>query len=121
MPIFAIDKYDYCMKDNRYPEYEDNTRICCESSPTQAAITTHSRNGVVAVHDEIDDLDWNRFPTLGPSSDEEAIERIALFEDKYSKGQVNWTSSEEFDKQLLEDVVDIWDVRRNPKVLTNRV
>lgn len=75
MPIFAIDKYDYCMKDNRY----------------------------VAVHDEIDDLDWNRFPTLGPSSDEEAIERIALFEDKYSKGQVNWTSSEEFDKQLFEE------------------
>ena len=75
MPIFAIDKYDYCMKDNRY----------------------------VAVHDEIDDLDWNRFPTLGSSSDEEAIERIALFEDKYSKGQVNWTSSEEFDKQLFEE------------------
>ena len=68
------------MKDNKYPEYEDHTGMCCESSPTQAAISN-----------------------FGPSSDEEAIERIALFEDKYSKGQVNWTSSEEFDKQLFEE------------------
>ena len=47
--------------------------------------------------------DWNRFPGFGPSSDEEALERIAFFEDKYSKGQVHWTSSEEFDKQLFEE------------------
>ena len=51
----------------------------------------------------VDDLDWDRFSGFGPSSDEEAIERIAMFEDKLSKGQVNWTSSEEFDKQLFDE------------------
>ena len=90
------------MGDNKYPEYEEHVGMACEST---AAPTTapYSHNGVATVHDEIDDLDWDRFSGFGPSTDEEALERIAAFEDKLSKNQVNWTSSEEFDKLLFEE------------------
>lgn len=90
------------MGNKKYPEYDEHVGMCCEST---AAPTTapYSHNGVVAVHDEIDDLDWDRFSGFGPSTDEEALERIAIFEDKLSKNQVNWTSSEEFDKLLFEE------------------
>ena len=39
-----------------------------------------SKDGVTVVHDRIDDLDWDRFPTLGPTTIEEAIEGIDKFE-----------------------------------------
>jgi hypothetical protein len=53
-------------------------------------------------HDWIDDLDWDRFPILGPKTEEEAIARIDNFEEKLAKGEVKWISSEDAWKQLYE-------------------
>lgn len=53
-------------------------------------------------HDWIDDLDWDRFPILGPKTVEEAIARIDKFEERLAKGEVKWYSSEEVDKMLHE-------------------
>ena len=50
----------------------------------------------------IDDLDWNKYPIVGPASEAEAIESIDKFEENLRNGQVHWTSSEEFDRQLFE-------------------
>ena len=40
---------------------------------------------------------------IGPSSEAEAIESINKFEENLKNGQVHWTSSEEFDRQLLKN------------------
>ena len=48
-------------------------------------------------------VDWDRLPNLGPFSEEEAIARIDQFEKKLKAGQVKWTSSEEFTRQLHEE------------------
>lgn len=42
------------------------------------------------VHDWIDDLDWSKFPSQGPFSEEEAIARIDQFEDDLANGRVKW-------------------------------
>ena len=50
----------------------------------------------------IDDLDWDRFPSYGPFSEEEAIARIEEAEkdlDDFSK----WISAEEMDRQLYAE------------------
>ena len=54
-----------------------------------------SVDGMTEVHDWIDDLDWDKFPSSGPFSDEEAIARINRFEERLRKGEVKWTSSEQ--------------------------
>ena len=54
------------------------------------------------VNNQIDDLDWDRFPSFGPSTDEEAIARINDFENRLAKGEVEWVSSEEVTKHLYE-------------------
>ena len=51
----------------------------------------------------IDDLNWEEYPIIGPSSEKEAIESIDMFEENLRNGQVHWTSSEEFDRQLFEE------------------
>ena len=48
-------------------------------------------------------LDWDRLPSLGPFSEEEAIARIDDFEERERNGQVKWYSSEEVDKELYEE------------------
>ncbi len=54
-------------------------------------------------HIEIDDLDWNRLPILGPKTEEEAIARIDRFEERLAKGEVHWTSTQDFDKELYAE------------------
>lgn len=49
------------------------------------------------------DMNEKRYPIAGPSSEAEAIESINKFEENLKNGQVHWTSSEEFDKQLFEE------------------
>ena len=75
--------------------------MACES-PASVAIETKSKDGTTQVHDWIDDLDWDRFPSLGPFSEEEAIARIDDFEERERNGQVKWYSSEEAWAQLYE-------------------
>ena len=47
------------------------------------------------------DMNEKIFPIIGPSSEAEAIESINKFEENLKNGQVHWTSSEEFDRQLF--------------------
>lgn len=57
-------------------EIEDiETRGDFASEPIEAASTTYS-GGVTAMHDEIDDLDWDRMPIMGAKTIEEAIARV---------------------------------------------
>ena len=40
-------------------------------------------------------VDWDRLPSFGPFSEEEAIARIDQFEKDLEAGKVKWYSSEE--------------------------
>ena len=70
------------MEEKKYPKHEEE-------------------EGATTVHDCIDDLDWDKFPSLGPFSEEEAIARIEQAE-KDLKDPSKWVSSEDFDRQLYE-------------------
>ena len=50
----------------------------------------------------LENLDWDKIPSFGPFSDEEAIARIEKAE-RDLKDPSKWTSSEEFTKQLYEE------------------
>ena len=45
-------------------------------------------------------LDWDKFSSISPFSDEEAIARIDRFEERLRKGEVKWTSSEQMWEEL---------------------
>ena len=100
LPIFAPSK-DKVMEEKRYPTVEEEGRGGIVSEPIAAPVPdTMSVEGMTEVHDWIDDLDWDKFPSFGPFSDEEAIARIDRFEEKLRKGEVNWTSSEQVWEEL---------------------
>ena len=84
------------MEEKRLPiiDEEENAGMVCEPVAEVAGPLPKSVDGVTKVHDWIDDLDWDRFPNLGPSSEEEAIARIDSFEEDLKNGQVKWISSE---------------------------
>jgi hypothetical protein len=44
----------------------------------------------------------DRYPILGPATEEEAIERIDEFEERLEKGEVKWVTSEEVTLHLYE-------------------
>ena len=77
--------------------------MACEPTAAAASVASNSVDGITAVHDWIDDLNWEKYPIIGPSSEKEAIESIDKFEENLRNGQVHWTSSEEFDRQLFEE------------------
>ncbi len=52
------------------------TRGDFASEPIEAAVSTTYSGGVTAMHDEIDDLDWDRMPIMGAKTIEEAIARV---------------------------------------------
>ena len=45
-------------------------------SEPAVAMAIENHTGMVSVHDEIDDLDWDRMPIFGPKTVEEAIARV---------------------------------------------
>jgi hypothetical protein len=91
------------MEEKRYPIFEEEgVGMVSEPAAVAAVDYQHSVDGITTVHDWIDDLDWDRFPSLGPSTDEEAIARIDDFEKRLAKGEVKWVSSEEVTKHLYE-------------------
>lgn len=66
-----------------------------------AAIATDYHTDVVAVHDEIDDLDWDRMPIFGPKTEDEAIARIEqAWEDRNDPSK--WMTSEQMWNHLYE-------------------
>jgi hypothetical protein len=48
----------------------------------------------------LEDLDWDKIPSFGPFSDEEAIARIDKFEEELARGEVEWISDEEAREKL---------------------
>ena len=100
LPIFAPSK-DKVMEEKRYPTVEEEDFGGKVSEPIAAPVPdTMSVDGMTEVHDWIDDLDWDKFPSFGPFSDEEAIARIDKFEERLRKGEVKWTSSEQVWEEL---------------------
>ena len=93
------------MEEKKYPniEEESNSHMASESAAAETSVASTSADGITAVHDWIDDMDWDKYPIIGPSSKAEAIESIDKFEENLKNGQVHWTSSEEFDRQLFEE------------------
>ena len=57
-------------------DIKDIETKCQTASEPAAELATQHHDGVHYVHDEIDDLDWDRMPILGPKTLDEAIERI---------------------------------------------
>ena len=90
------------MEEKRYPtiEEESGMDMACEPAVDVATAPT-SADGITMVHDWIDDLDWDRFPSFGPFSEEEAIARIEKAEENL-KDPSKWYSSEEVDRILYE-------------------
>ena len=60
-------------------EQKDDVWMATEPNVAQATVANR-HNPIHIVHDEIDDLDWNKFPIFGPRSEEEAIARIEQVE-----------------------------------------
>ena len=93
------------MEGKRYPTFDEESSIdrCCEPAVAELAEPlVKSLDGVTTVHDWIDDLDWDRFPSFGPFSEEEAIDRINRFEEELARGEVKWVSSEDAWQRLYE-------------------
>lgn len=98
------------MEEKRYPVFdEEGTDMCSEpfaelatSAVARGIGSTGVVEGVVS-DDDLKKLDWERFPSLGPFSENEAVVRIDKFEDNLSKDKVEWLSSEDFDRQLYAE------------------
>lgn len=97
------------MEEKRYPTIEEvddgeyqssGIDMACES-PATVAVETKPTDGITEVHDWIDDLDWDRFPSLGPFSEEEAIARIEEAERDLNDPS-KWISSEQMWERLYE-------------------
>lgn len=95
------------MEEKRYPTIEEvddggyqssGIDMACES-PATVAVETRPTDGITEGHDWIDDLDWDRFPSLGPFSEEEAIARIEEAERDLNDPS-KWISSEQMWERL---------------------
>lgn len=89
------------MEEKRYPELQEEESVGMASEPVAATAFSSSADGVATVHDWIDDLDWDRIPSFGPFSDEEAIARIETAEADLND-PTKWITSEEMDRRLYE-------------------
>lgn len=56
----------------------------------------------IAADEDLDKLDWDRFPSFGPFSEEEAIARIEEAEKDLSDPS-KWITSEQMWQQLYEE------------------
>jgi hypothetical protein len=80
-------------------------RACEPGADSMAAVAAYddiSYDDDIATDEELDKLDWSKFPSFGPFSEEEAIARIDEFEKELAEGKVKWISSEDAWKQLYE-------------------
>lgn len=80
-------------------------RACEPGADSVAAVATYddiSYDDDIETDEELDKLDWSKFPSFGPFSEEEAIARIDEFEKELAEGKVEWISSEDAWKQLYE-------------------
>lgn len=89
------------MEEKRHPKFEEEESVGMVSEPVATATVNQTADGITDDHDWIDDLDWDRFPSYGPFSEEEAIARIEEAE-RDLKDPSKWITAEEFDRQLYE-------------------
>ena len=88
------------MEEKRYPVLDEEENIGMVSEPmlepvADTAVLMPGSAGILSDGDDwVDDLDWSRFPSLGPFSEEEAIARIDEAE-KELDDPTKWVSSEE--------------------------
>lgn len=91
------------MEEKRYPVFKEEEGVGKVREPISAPVADCMPADVIAAdHDWLDDLEWDKFPSFGPFSDEEAIARIDDFEKRLAQGEVKWISSEDAWKQLYE-------------------
>ncbi|MBO4811102.1 MAG: hypothetical protein J5552_05990 [Prevotella sp.] len=91
------------MEEKKYPMIDEENGLDKASEPVAESVRTNPAKGISVSGGDIDEVDWDLLLSYGPFSEEEAIARIDRFEEQLEKGQVRWTSSEEFDKQLYEE------------------
>ena len=84
------------MEEKRYPQFDEEESVGMASEPI---VDVAQPAGTTAVHDWIDDLDWDRFPILGPKTEEEAIARIEEAE-KELDDPSKWVTSEQMWAEL---------------------
>ena len=90
------------MEEKRYPTVEEEGFGGMVNEPIVAPVPdTMPVDSFTEVHDWIDDLDWDKFPSFGPFSDEEAIARIEEAE-RDLKDPSKWITAEEMDRRLYE-------------------
>lgn len=90
------------MEEKRYPIFDEEESGAKVSEPIAAPVSDlMSAPDVAEVHDWIDDLDWDKFPSFGPFTDEEAIARIEEAE-RDLKDPSKWVTAEEMDRRLYE-------------------
>jgi hypothetical protein len=82
-------------EDNRDIEMKNNI----VSEPVGVAVNTEFGGGITTVHDEIDDLDWDRMPMFGPKTVDEAIARVdQAWEDRYDSSK--WVRIDDLHAEL---------------------
>ena len=89
------------MEEKRYPVFEEEENVGMASEPIAAPVADYMPVDTIVADDEIENLDWDKFPSFGPFSDEEAIARIAEAE-KDLGDPSKWISSEEVTWRLYE-------------------
>lgn len=90
------------MEEMRYHTIDEEEGMDMACEPIAEIANARSVNGVTEVHDWIDNLDWDRLPSFGPFTEEEAIARIKRAE-KDLDDPSKWTTADEFDKELFEE------------------
>lgn len=50
--------------------------------------------------EDLEKLDWDKFPSFGPFSEEEAIARIDKFEEELANGEVKWIRIDDIHAEL---------------------
>ena len=89
------------MEEKRYPQFDEEEGKDIVSEPFLEPVVDMPQSvGATAVHDWIDDLDWDRLPILGPKTPEEAIARIDKFEEELAKGEVKFVRVDDLHAEL---------------------
>lgn len=89
------------MEEKKYPTFEEEDPTGMVAEPMEAVHVANKRSGIVHVHDELDDIDWDNYPIFGPKTQEEAIDRIEKAEAEIND-PTRWVPSEELDRMLYE-------------------
>ena len=77
------------MEEKKYPisEEEENTGMACETS--SAVASAASCTSGADIHDWIDDLDWDRFPSNGPFQKKRLLQESTDLRRDWRKERLN--------------------------------